>query len=908
MKERHTSLRFLVSCLLLAAGGTCVGPAEAAAPAPKSARPPNFIVVFCDNLGYGDIGPFGSTLHRTPHLDRMAAEGRRFTDFYVTSGVCTPSRASMMTGCYPRRVNLHENEKGGAVLQPISKKGLHPDEVTIADILKTRGYATACIGKWHLGDQPAFLPTRQGFDEFFGIPYSDDMTGPPEHPQWPPLPLMRNQRVIEAPVDRNLLTKRYTEEAIRFITANRERPFFLYLPHATPGSTRNPFVDEAFRGKSKNGLWGDAVEELDWSTGEILAALKRLGLDENTLVVWTSDNGAPQRKPPQGSNQPLAGWGYSTAEGGMRVPCVVRWPGKVPAGTTCRELCSTIDLLPTLAGLAGARAPRDRIIDGRDIRPLLLGEPGAKSPHEAFYYYSLQQLQAVRSGKWKLYLPLEAKWENLRRGSRPSPARLCDLEADLAETTNLADKHPEVVQRLLQLAEKGREDLGDVDRLGKNQRPAGWIDDPEPQQLAPRLAEFVVPIDWKRLDQPVETDEDYRRAAEILSNAVFYNLRWTPGAAEKIEKGWRELTGRQAHDLVRPANAASYGIAVALKTGVFQEQAAGMSRKEALSRVLRLLRATARAHDGTGWKYPWQSALWAAQLVHASWLLWDELDPQTREQVAEILVYEADRFLAPGYKVPYWDPRSGNTKAEENAWDSMILQLACAMMPRHPHLTSWKRVATELMISSYAAKADMEDRTLVDGRPAKDWLRGYNVRDDGAVINHGFLHPDYMTCINLKLRAYLVQSLAGQLVPESADYGAARIWRTMAATRWPSPPYKAPGGTIYVPGRAEVYYPQGTDWFAGRVDIFYLSDTYAALLGWDRDLPGPSAREWMRLRAERLLERQARNPDRGVFAAGELTSYPGREQDAASLAADALLLHYLHARGKLGPKGNWLDH
>jgi hypothetical protein len=401
-------------------------------------------------------------------------------------------------------------------------------------------------------------------------------------------------------------------------------------------------------------------------------------------------------------------------------------------------------------------------------------------------------------------------------------------------------------------------------------------------------------------------NDDYRRAAQILSHAAFYNLRWAPSAAEKIEKEWRQLTGRQAHDLIRPANAASYGIAVALKTGVFQEQTTGLSRQEATSRVLRLIRATAAAHDGTGWKYPWQSALWAATLTHASWLLWDELEPETRRRVAELLVHEADRFLAPGYKVPYWDPSSGDTKAEEDAWNSMILQLACAVMPRHPHANAWKRVATELMISSYATEADMRDQTLVDGRPAKDWLRGYNVRDDGAVINHGFLHPDYMCCIDLKLRAYVVQSLAGQVVSESADYGAARIWRTMAGTRWPSPPYRPPGGTIYVPGQAEVYYPQGTDWFAGRVDIFYLADTYAALLGWDRGLAGPSAHDYMRVRAERLLERQSRHPDHGVFAPGEFTTYPGREQDAASLAADALLLHYLHARSKLGPKGNWL--
>jgi arylsulfatase A-like enzyme len=446
-------------------------------------RPPNFIVIFCDNLGYGDIGCFGSKKHRTPHLDRMAAEGMRLTSFYVTSGVCTPSRASLMTGCYPRRVNMHVDARGGVVLRPVSPKGLHPDEITIAEMLKARGYATACIGKWHLGDQPRFLPTRQGFDSYLGIPYSDDMVARKGRP-WPPLPLMRNEKVIEAPVDRNTLTKRYTEEAIRFITANRNRPFFLYLPHAMPGSTRKPFASEKFRGKSANGSYGDSVEEIDWSTGEILAALKRLGLGEHTLVLWTSDNGAPRRNPPQGSNAPLRGWGYTTMEGAMRVPCVARWPGRVPAGTTCDELCTTMDLLPTFARLAGTRPPSDRIIDGRDIWPLLAGTKGARSPHEAFFYYYMAQLQAVRAGKWKLHLPLEAKWVSFGGRTRKSGAALYDLDADIGETTNLAGKHPEVVARLMALAEKAREDLGDINRKGKHQRPAGWVANPKPQVLS----------------------------------------------------------------------------------------------------------------------------------------------------------------------------------------------------------------------------------------------------------------------------------------------------------------------------------------------------------------------------------------------------------------------------------------
>jgi len=467
----------------LVSGTSLCRAAETTSPQPPSDPPPNFILIVCDNLGYGDVGCYGSKRHRTPHIDRMAAEGMRFTDFYVTSGVCTPSRASILTGCYPRRVSMHVDEHGGQVLRAVAKKGLHPDEITIAEVLKARGYATAIVGKWHLGDQPPFLPTRQGFDYYLGIPYSDDMTAHPRRPTWPPLPLLENERVIEAPVDRNLLTRRYTEKVIELITTHREQPFFIYLPQAMPGSTRAPFASEAFRGKSANGPWGDSVEELDWSTGQILAALKRLELDQRTLLIWTNDNGAPRRNPPQGLNLPLAGWGYTTAEGGMRVPCVMRWPGKIPPGTTCRELCTMMDLLPTFARLAGAEPPTDRTLDGHDIRPLVFGQPGAKSPYEAFYYYYMEQLQAVRSGRWKLYLPLPKKWRSFRGDTEASPARLYDLVADLGETKNLIDAQPEVVARLTALAQQAREDLGDLNHPGKNQRPAAMVENPTPRVI-----------------------------------------------------------------------------------------------------------------------------------------------------------------------------------------------------------------------------------------------------------------------------------------------------------------------------------------------------------------------------------------------------------------------------------------
>ena len=439
-----------------------------------AAERPNVIFVLCDNLGNGDVHCFNpQTKHRTPNLDRMAKEGTRFTSYYSASGVCTPSRAALMTGCYPVRLNMHVSDRGGLVLQPVAAKGLNPNETTLGEVMKSAGYATQIIGKWHLGDQPEFLPTRQGFDSFFGIPYSDDMTRDKRPEEWPELPLMRDEKVIEAPVDRDHLTRRYTEEAIRFIEASREKPFFLYLPHAMPGSTSDPYASPAFKGKSANGHWGDSVEELDWSMGEILAALKRLALDEKTLVIWTSDNGAPQRNPAQGSNLPYKGWGYSTSEGAMRMPCIARWPNHVPANRECRELSSMLDILPTLAALTGAALP-GHAIDGHDIRPLLFGEAAAQSPTDqnGFFYYHMDQLQAVRSGPWKLYLPLESKRASgVKRLT--APLQLFNVVEDVGETHELSVANPETVQRLLKLADQARTELGDENHAGKGQRPAG---------------------------------------------------------------------------------------------------------------------------------------------------------------------------------------------------------------------------------------------------------------------------------------------------------------------------------------------------------------------------------------------------------------------------------------------------
>ncbi len=449
---------------------------------------PNVIVMLMDNLGYGDLGCYGSRQHRTPHIDQLAREGVRFTSFYSTSGVCTPSRASLMTACYPRRVNMHVGGDGLCVLIPIDHKGLNPSEITIAGLLRDQGYATACIGKWHLGDQPPFLPTRHGFDEFFGTLYSEDMVPSDKHPDWPPLPLMRNETVIEAPVDRDYLTKRYTEESIRFIRQNKDKPFFLYLPHAMPGSTDRPFSSPPFQGRSTNGPYGDCVEELDWSAGEIMKVLKELNIDEKTLVIWTSDNGAVHWDPPQGSNAPLRGWGYDTSEGGQRMPCIARFPGKIPAGIVRDDVTTMMDILPTVTHLAGAQAPDDRVIAGHDILPILTNDPDAESPYDepGFFYYYLYQLQAVRSGPWKLYLPLEKKLCKLNgsfEGAERFDTELYDVRNDISETRELAAEHPDVVQRLLHLAERARADLGDIDREGANQRPGGWVDDPKPRML-----------------------------------------------------------------------------------------------------------------------------------------------------------------------------------------------------------------------------------------------------------------------------------------------------------------------------------------------------------------------------------------------------------------------------------------
>lgn len=441
-------------------------------------RPPNIVLIFCDDLGYGDIGCFGSS-NPTPNIDRMAREGVRFTDFYVGQAVCSASRAALLTGCYPGRVGIQ------GALGPRSKIGLNPAETTLAEVLKSRGYATAIYGKWHLGDAPEFLPTRQGFDEWYGLPYSNDMW--PNHPtdkSYPPLPLYVNETVVQLMPDQSQLTRQYTDRAVRFIERNREKPFFLYLPHSMPHVPL--FVSRPFEGRTGQGLYADVVAEIDDSVGQILAALAKHGLDENTLVVFTSDNGPWQvfgnHAGQTGGLRESKGTAF---DGGSRVPFVARWPKNIPAGKTRKDVAGTIDLLPTFARLAGADVPSDRIIDGRDIWPLLADHSGAKAPREFQAIYYGRHLDAIRSGDWKLHLAHDYR-TTARAGMDGAmgsygkahiPVSLFHMVDDPNETTDVSARHPAVRDRLLRLAETVRQDLGDTqpDRPGQGVRPPGRV-------------------------------------------------------------------------------------------------------------------------------------------------------------------------------------------------------------------------------------------------------------------------------------------------------------------------------------------------------------------------------------------------------------------------------------------------
>jgi len=442
----------------------------AAGGCPPSSKP-NLVVIFIDDLGYGDIGPFGSTLNRTPHLDRMAAEGMKLTSFYAAP-VCSVSRAQLLTGCYGARISVP------GVYFPAGPSGLNPQEETIAELVKPQGYATMCVGKWHLGDQPEFLPTNQGFDHYFGIPYSNDMQRKSLDTDQRVVPLLRDNQVAELLTDeaQTTVTERYTDEAVTFVRAHRDRPFFLYFPHT---AVHTPIVPgAAFQGKSANGRYGDWVEEVDASVGRVLGVLRELKLEQQTLVLFISDNGPWLIKGSDGGTAgPLRGGKGSTWEGGVRVPAIAWWPGRIPAGTTCDTVAATIDILPTLVNLAGGMLPADRVIDGRDITPLLMAESTA-APREAHFYFSGYTLQAVRQGPWKLALAPQA--ETMGKGvaadaAGPGP-RLYNLDDEIGEQTNVAVQHPDVVQRLQDLAAQMNAELGGPAPAGR--RPAGSVANP----------------------------------------------------------------------------------------------------------------------------------------------------------------------------------------------------------------------------------------------------------------------------------------------------------------------------------------------------------------------------------------------------------------------------------------------
>jgi len=447
---------------------------------------PNIILILADDLGYADIGAYGCKDIRTPNLDRMASEGTRFTSFYVAQAVCTASRAALMSGCYPNRIGLH------GALNHTSRNGIHPDEWLLPEMLRARGYATAGIGKWHLGTVARFGAKRNGFEEWFGIPYSNDNSK--YHPvlaaEMPPLPLYDGEKVIELDPDQSQFTRRFTERAVSFIEHNAGKPFFLYLPHVMPHVPI--FASEKFKGRSQRGLYGDVIEELDWSVGEILATLDRLKLAERTLVIFLSDNGPwLSYGEHAGSAKPLREGKLTAFEGGVRVPCIVRWPGQVPAKRVSDEPFMAIDWLPTLTELTGGKSP-ERKIDGLSVKPLLFGEPGAKSPHQALFFFAGDELHAVRNGDWKLHFPhpylttagepgrggkpsnwgktkplsiTQSSMEGIasRHGQRVEQLALSlfDLRADPGETKNVAAQHPDVVARIARLADPIRIELGD---------------------------------------------------------------------------------------------------------------------------------------------------------------------------------------------------------------------------------------------------------------------------------------------------------------------------------------------------------------------------------------------------------------------------------------------------------------
>jgi arylsulfatase A-like enzyme len=478
------------SLLLSAASVSCQSPATGAG------KLPNVVLIFMDDMGYGDLGCFGATQYRTPNLDKLAGQGVRFTNFYVSQAVCSASRAALLTGCYSNRVGI------SGALNPKANYGLNPDEETIAEVLKKQNYKTAAVGKWHLGHHQPFLPLQQGFDEYLGLPYSNDMwpvhfDGSRSIPQkyarkleYPELPLIKNNEQIKELKtldDQASLTTLYTETAIDFINRNKENPFFLYLAHSM---THVPLaVSDKFKGKSEQGLFGDVMMEIDWSVGEIMKTLEENGLSDNTLVIFTSDNGPWLNFGNHaGSTAGLREGKGTSFEGGQRVPCLMKWPGVIPQGIVCNKLAATIDILPTLAAITGAGLPEKRI-DGVNILPLMEGDPTANPREYLYYYYQKNSLEAVRKGGWKLVLPHKYRsYEGVMPGEDGFPGEYAEAETGLAlydmrrdpgERYDVKELYPGIVEDLTKLAEQAREDLGDdlTGNPGKNRRDPGRLQD-----------------------------------------------------------------------------------------------------------------------------------------------------------------------------------------------------------------------------------------------------------------------------------------------------------------------------------------------------------------------------------------------------------------------------------------------
>jgi arylsulfatase len=458
---------------------------------------PNIVIIFCDDMGYGDIGSYGASGYETPNLDRLAVNGLRFTDFLSAHGACSASRTALLTGCYANRLNMPQ------VFSPGSQTGINPDEMTIAELLRQKGYATGIFGKWHLGDLEPFLPLQHGFDEYLGIPYSNDMWpvdydgGPvtenslkPGKANYPPLPLVENNQVIEyldGLDDQDRLTTRYTERAVSFIEKHRDEPFFLYLPHSMPHVPLG--VSDKFRGKSEQGLYGDVVMEIDWSVGRIIAALDENDLLENTLLIFTSDNGPWLNYGNHaGSTGGLKEGKGTSMEGGVREPCIMHWPAVIAPGEVSNRLASTIDILPTIAEITGTQLP-DHKIDGISILPILKGDKDAEPRKTFYYYYHNNNLEAVRMGQWKLVFPHDHRsYENVLPGNDGFPGpysqgraeyALYNLRRDPGERYDVKEQQPDILSELEKVAEQARSDIGDelTGRPGENRRPRGRIRD-----------------------------------------------------------------------------------------------------------------------------------------------------------------------------------------------------------------------------------------------------------------------------------------------------------------------------------------------------------------------------------------------------------------------------------------------